>query len=342
MNKVIYPSLLLGGLLIYSWTFFFPVVPIEEEDSLAELLVSLGEDPMSHQVNFSIEGVSAERGAALFTKGIAEKPNGGKTKKQSSHFVCTSCHNIQREDPDLSVSDPQARLEYVKEQGLPFLQGTALYGAVNRSSFYNGYYEKKYGDLVRPARNNIREAIQLCAIECAQGRRLVDWELESILAYLWTLDLKLEDLQLSEQEMKQLTQAKAGRGNKQKAVDLLQSKYLNGSPATFVKPPEDRKEGYPEVQKGNPDNGELIYELSCLHCHQGGRYAFYELDGSKESFRHLKKHIGQYTRYSIYQVARYGTTPLNGKRSYMPNFTAEKMSNQQLEDLRAYIEQQSE
>lgn len=341
MNKVIYPSLILGGLLIYTWTFFFPLVPLEDGDSVASLLIALGEEPMPHQPDFTIEGVSVERGEALFTQGIAEKPGGGKTKKQSSHFVCTSCHNIQKEDPDLSISDPQARLEYVKAQGLPFLQGTALYGAVNRSSFYNGYYEEKYGDLVKPARNDIREAIQLCAIECSQGRLLENWELESILAYLWTLDLKLEDLKLNQQEMEQLAQAKAGRGNNKQAVRLLKSKYLEGSPATFVKPPLDRKAGYPNLT-GNPDNGALIYELSCLHCHEGGRYAFFELDGSKESFRYLQKHIGRYTRYSIYQVARYGTTPLNGKRSYMPNFTAEKMSNQQLEDLRAYIEQQSE
>jgi mono/diheme cytochrome c family protein len=340
MNKVIYPSLLLSGFLLYSWTLFFPIPPLDETEPLAELLVSLGDEPLPHQADFSIEGVSVERGAALFVTGIADKPKGGKTSKQSLNFVCTSCHNIQREDPDLSVSDPQARLEYVKEQGLPFLQGTALYGAVNRTSFYNGYYEEKYGDLVKPARNDIREAIQLCAIECSQGRLLEDWELESVLAYLWTLGLKLEDLQLSETELALVAKAKAGRDNTGQAIDLLKSKYLQASPATFVKPPEDRQVGYPNLT-GNPKNGALIYELSCLHCHEAGRYTFFELDDSKESFRYLQKHMDRYTRYSLYQVARYGTTPLNGKRSYMPNFTAEKMSNQQLEDLRAYIEEQS-
>ena len=92
--------------------------------------------------------------------------------KQSKHFVCTSCHNIQKEDPDLSIADPQARLEYARDMELPYLPGTTLYGAVNRTSFYNGDYEKKYGDLVKPARNNLREAIQLCAVECSQGRAL--------------------------------------------------------------------------------------------------------------------------------------------------------------------------
>ena len=158
---------------------------------------SLGEE-VPNKVDPAINGVSPERGKELVLYGKTSKPNGGKTKKQSKHFVCTSCHNIQREDPDLTVSDPQARLEYVQKNGMPFLQGTTLYGAVNRTSFYNGDYEKKYGDLVKPARNSIREAIQLCAVECAQGRRLENWELESVLSYLWTIGLKMEDLGLPE------------------------------------------------------------------------------------------------------------------------------------------------
>ena len=124
-------------------------------------------------------------------------------------------------------------------------------------------------------------------------------------------------------------------------MKLLKSKYLVASPATFVKPPEDRKEGYEGIE-GNAENGKLVYELSCLHCHENGRYAFFVLDDSKESFKYLKKHIGRYSHASLYQVARYGTSPLNGKRTYMPKYMEEKLSNQQLEDLREYIEWRGE
>ena len=44
-----------------------------------------------------------------------------------------------------------------------------------------------------------------------------------------------------------------------------------------------------------------------------------------------------YDQRSIYHVNRYGTKPMGGKKAYMPHYTLEKMSNQQLEDLRAYI-----
>ena len=307
--------------------------------SVNSVLEKLKDEPLPHQADFSIPGVSVQRGEDLVKNGITTGRKGGKVKKLSRHFVCTSCHNIEKEDPDLAVSDPQARLLYVKENGLPFLQGTTLYGAVNRTNFYNGDYEKKYGALVEPARNDLREAIQLCAIECSQGRRLKDWELESILAYLWTIDLKISDLELSEEDKKVINEALNGYGDKAKSIALIKEQYLDGSPATFVEPPKDRKTGYEYT--GNAENGKLVYDLSCKYCHEKGRYAFFELDDSAYSFKYLERHLSRYTRYSLYQVARYGTSPLNGKRAYMPNYTLEKMSDQQLEDLRAYIEQEA-
>ena len=311
----------------------------EESSSLSEVLEKLGDNPVNHKPDLTVAGVSAERGADLVLRGITKKPKGGKTRKQSKHFVCTSCHNVQKEDPDLSISDPEARLEYALDNNLPFLQGTTLYGAVNRTRFYNGDYEKKYGDLVKNTRNNLREAIQLCAVECSQGRRLKSWEMESVLAYLWTLELKLQDLGLDSKEYEQVNQALSGSGNKPAAVEMLKSHYLEGSPATFLEPPADRTKGYEPT--GDPDRGKHLYELSCLHCHEEGRYSFFKLDDSRYSFQHLNKHLPRYSRYSIYQVGRYGTSPTSGKGSYMPNYTEQKMSNQQMEDLRAYIELQA-
>lgn len=338
-------SLLISGLFFIGLSFFWwnpspSSSDWSESDKVAEVLQRLGETPPAHQPDFSIAGVSVERGRALFHTGIAERPGGGKTSKQSRHFVCTSCHNTRREDPDLQVSDPQARLEYVRAQGLPFLPGTTLYGAVDRSQFYNGDYEKKYGELVVPARNDLREAIQLCALECSQGRALEPWEMESVLAYLWTIGLEMSDLKLSEAENDTIRRSLAGELPGAVGAQLIRSKYLAGSPATFVKPPEDRRTGYPGIT-GDPQNGQWIYESSCLHCHAPGRYAFFELDNTDYSFKYLDRHMDRYSRYSLYQVARYGTTPLQGKRTYMPNYTREKMSNQQLEDLRAYIEQRA-
>lgn len=317
-----------------------PTIELAERDSVEDVLVALGAPPAPHLPDTSLPNVSVAQGQSLVHTGFALNPNGKATNKQSANFVCTSCHNTQREDPDLRFADPEARLNYTIEHGLPFLQGTTLYGAVNRRSFYNGDYQKKYGDLVFTARNDLREAIQLCATECAQGRPLETWELESVLAYLWTIDLKIADLQLPESDRLLVEKALNGQADRAEAVAALQKRYLNYSPATFLDPPRDRAQGYPDLD-GRPEKGRLIYENSCLHCHENSRYAFFRLDNARHTFEYLAKHIPRYTRYSLYQVGRYGTSPMPGKRTYMPNYTQEKMSNQQMEDLRAYIEQRT-
>lgn len=341
MNKIIIVSIaVLANILLVSLRYEDATYVFNENTPIAATLEKLGDQPNA-KPDMSIKGVSAEAGKELMLYGITKGPKGKKVSKQSKHFVCTSCHNVVKEDPDLRSADPQARLIYAKENGLPFLQGTTLYGAVNRTSFYNGDYEKKYGDLVKPARNNIREAIQLCAVECSQGRPLKEWEMESVLAFLWTLELKMGDIQINEEDAQEISDAVKGGGNEKEAVDLLKSYYLQGSPATFVRPPDNRKTGFENI-KADPENGKLVYNFSCLHCHEEGRYAFFKLDDSKYTFKHLDKHIPRYTRYSMYQVSRWGTSPMAGKETYMPNYTLERLSNQQLEDLRAYIEQKAD
>ncbi|MCB0599668.1 MAG: c-type cytochrome [Saprospiraceae bacterium] len=314
-----------------------PETPVVADDAeVAVILGLLGEPSSPNRPDMSVTGASAKRGEELVKYGITTRPDGGRTTKQSRHFVCTSCHNQVREDPDLTIADPQARLDYARTNELDFLQGTTFYGTVNKKSWYNGDYYKKYGDLVEPARKSLREAIHLCAIECSQGRELEPWEMESVLAYFWTLGYRMKDLNLSEKELATIQQALRGEGDNTAARELIHSKYLDFSPATFIAPPDDRKAGAPGIE-GDPENGKYIYELSCLHCHEDERYSFFALDNTRMTFRFLEKHLFVYDRYSIYQVVRWGTSPLTGKKAYMPQYTAEKMSVQQLEDLRAYI-----
>ncbi len=333
-------------LALFSCLFLFSNLAVEDSSDnisevmpVAEVLGKLGAPKAPHILKPNVRGVTVDRGRDIVLKGSTDSPFGGKSDRVSKHFVCTSCHNVERDEPDLSVSDPMGRLKYVSEKGLPFLQGSALYGIVDRRNFYNGDYKKKYGGLVEAARNDLRQAIHLCATECSQGRPLEAWEMESVLAYLWTIGLKMEDLNFSENEWKRVGNAIGGKGDKETAIELVQSKYLLGFPATFIDPPSDRKVGF--SKEGNPETGKMIYDLSCLHCHDEKRYSFFDLDSSKLAFEFLDKHISTYSRYSIYQVARYGTSPVLWKKAYMPHYTKEKMNEQMLEDLRVYIEQKA-
>lgn len=292
-----------------------------------EVLRGLGEPSPNHEITILPEKASTEIGRRIVHFGSAKA-----VKQQSVHFVCTSCHNTEKEFADLRNTDPQKRLEYARENDLPFLPGSPLYGVVNRSSFYNGDYEIKYGDLVKPARNNLREAIQLCAVECSQGRELKFWEIESVLSYLWTLELKMEDLNIPVQDYGKFTKKTDDSAG---LIEEIKSYYHTDSPAHFVAPPENRKTGYGLI--GDPSNGEDIYKLSCLHCHGDQRYSFLDLNDGRLSRKLLGKHFPRFSYYSSYQVIRYGAPPHPGKRAYMPQFTSEKMSDQQVEDLRAYL-----
>ena len=328
--------LLAIGTLIFS-SHKMVKMPYSDMDGVNKVLQSLGDSGVNHFPKKDINGVSAEVGKDLVLSGISKKPNGKKSKRQSKHFVCTSCHNIVQEDPNFTSIDPQARLLYTNENGLPFLQGTTLYGLVNRTQYYNGDYDKKYGEDVYEARNNIRNAIELCAVGCAQGRSLKPYEMESILSYLWTIELKMKDLQLSDEDRNLINNALTNNTGKDNAIQLIKSKYNQYSPATFLKPPPDRKLG--TGLTGVPANGKLIYNNSCLHCHKNGRYSYFFMKDSKMDKKFLARKAGTYSPYSIYQVIRYGTTPFSGRKSYMPHYTQEKMSDQQMADLKAYLDQ---
>jgi len=306
-----------------------------ESTPVAEILKSLGGEVSNHGVE-NPTAAMIEQGKNLVLKGIAIAPDGDKTKKQSKNFVCTHCHNVLQEDPNLALPNPDDRLTYAIENGLPFLQGTTLYGVVNRTSWYNNDYEKKYGDLVKPARNNLREAVQLCAVECSQGRALEEWEMDAVIAYLWTIQLKAEDLNLSETDWAKLKEGKTDAAT----AKWFKNLYFQASPATFIG-------AYPSIQaseklEGNPKRGKSIYELSCLHCHAPHAHVTeFTLDNSKMNFKFLRNNFGKYNHYALFQLSRYGTKPKMGYRPYMPNYTLERMSHQQMADLKAYIEAKS-
>lgn len=81
---------------------------------------------------------------------------------------------------------------------LPFLPASTFYDEYNKRHWYNGDYSKKYGSLVVPTRDTLINAIQLCAVQCSQGRPLENWELRSILHYYKSIEYKMNDLNFTE------------------------------------------------------------------------------------------------------------------------------------------------
>ncbi len=315
-----------------------PAAQWTKDTPVADVLKALGEPyPVTHPGEESAE--LAQKGKEIFHTGTTVGPDGKNIRLQSRHFVCSNCHNSAKEDPDLRVSDPDARLDFVLANRLSFLPATTMYGTVNKRSWYNGDYLRKYGDLVRPAYNSLEYAIHLCATVCSQGRDFTDWEMKAMLAYYWSIDYKLGDLNLTAEDWKKL-KAFEGKGSDPTAAEWLRSFYLSGSPATFLEAPEDKSKGYEISRKADAERGKLIYNNSCLMCHdEQGPSNYLKLDNGAVSLGMFRQHLRSKGHLSLYEIVRHGTYADTGHRAYMPNYTAERLSNAQVEDLRAYIMQ---
>lgn len=331
MNRIS-AYLFIVSFLAIGLSFQVPRDNFDANTKVYEALKSLGEAYPDHARPDATKEV-IQRGKDLIHLGRTITEKGKKSKYISKFYVCTSCHSTVQEDPDLRFFDPEARLDYVAEIGQKFLQGSPFFGIVNRESWYNDDYVLKYGDLVKPANKSLAEAIQLCAKVCSSGRYLDDWELEAILAYYWEIQFTLGDLNLTEEDWKRL---KSTSSNKEEMVKLIKSKYALKSPATFGELPEDSDKGYP--YEGRAEKGKLIYEFSCQACHNELGVAGMTLAADKMTFRKFLNNLNKHSDYNLYEISRHGTYAAEGKPRYMPLYPKERLSDQQLEDLRAYME----
>lgn len=326
--------LIAGGLLVaitcIAWTS--RNTSLDANKPVSQMLKDVGyKDPL-HAID-KLDTSLARHGFEIVTKGQTLDPNGKMTSIQSKHFKCTHCHNIVPEDPDLRFSNPEARLDYVAKKDIGFLQGTTLYGIVNRTTWYNDDYEKKYGSLVISSRDTLENAIHLCATVCSQGRDFSDWEMDAVMHYLWSIELKAGDLDFSDEDLKKLDKSNVSNEDK---ISLIQSKFFTASPATFLeeRPQKDREYG----KNGDPIKGEKIYEQGCMWCHSPyENVTNLKLDKTQLSFGMFERNLKGSNDLSIYHTIRKGTKPIAGYKPYMPHYTAERMSVQQLEDLVAYI-----
>ncbi len=324
-------ALILIGLGVMFWSFSGSrnTIEISENDRVDVLLMKFKDQPQLHFIE-NLDPDKVRMGKDFVLKGQTIGPDGKQTSIQSKYFYCTDCHNIVQEDPQLNNPNPEDRLVYAEQNDLPFLQGTTLYGVVNREHWYNDDYAKKYGSLVAPARDTLANAVQLCATTCSQGRKFEPWELEAVMHYLHSIGLKVKDLDLD---------VAALESNQKAAVGTIKKQYAAVSHATFLSPiePSERKLG----ANGNAENGKKIYDRSCLHCHKDGGVTNFVLAHEDPDYNYLSNSMKSNTHASIYYITRKGTYAKNGYHPYMPNYTLERMNHQQLEDLAAFINKQA-
>lgn len=304
-------------------------------DLVHDVLFDAGyQKPGWFPANYTQEDI--RRGKEIVENGRTDDPAGGKSRYVSLYYVCTNCHNTVIEDPVLAQMDPDARLDHAIKNKLPFLQGTTFYGVTNRESWYNDDYYKKYGDLVKPANDNIREAIQLCAVECSKGRPLEQWEEDAILAYYISISYRLSDI-MSESEINSLNSRMGNAANHTAIIADIRARYALKSPATFLEPPYEKGGDLP---KGDPARGKSIYELSCLTCHKAYGCSDNVFDTTGYTFRKFNRDFDK-DFWWLFKAIRHGFYGYPGHEPYMPHYTEERMTDQQVMDLTAYFRQEA-
>lgn len=298
-----------------------------------DVLIELGDKKPLHYLQ-KVNQDSAKMGYEIVHFGqLKNKSN----KRVSKFFVCTDCHNQVKEVEDLANETAAERLKYGMMHDLPFLPASTFYGQYNKIHWYNGDYANKYGDLVIPTRDSLENAIQLCAVQCSQGRKLEKWELRSIVHYYKSIEIKMGDLILNQNETEKIIN-NLGR-NAPKLVQLIKRKYNQINDATFGDLNPTETENY----SPNLKNGKYIYEKGCLHCHGMGKdITNFEFDSDKLTFSFLESKLKKHNHYTVPYIVRKGTYAVTGHKQYMPQYPLQKMNNSQLFDLINYIKTESE
>jgi len=313
---------------------------INDQTTVWEVMTSLGKT----NVNNIDKGrqFDAAKGEQLIRRGITYNFNGKKTAPMSPKLSCIACHSLQAEHPKPSTMNPQSRLEYADSMGLPFLPGAPFVGLVNRIAFFTNDYQEifthKYKQSLEIGHKNIRKAIQGCNTVYGKGRMLDAWEVESILAFLWKLELKIGDLKIPKDVLSQIQESVNTNIANSRAVNLMRRYYMEVYPASLAAPIPLHKRGQVSPVLNDFNNGRRVYKTSCLYCHANKKFANFSLDRQQKTFKFLKKHLDSTSPFSIYDAIRYSPGS-KANRKGVPHYTAQRMSDQQVQDLRFYITQ---
>jgi len=308
-------------------------------------------------------------GKEIFLSGRVRTPpaGSGPSKPVSNYFTCAQCHNHEREDPVLTVLDPEARFAWIERTGekIFMLQGATLWGGVNRKTFYAGDYSK-YHDLCVPKGeelflwlpcgpifgwcipgcrtmdpDTLVDATQVCSHYCSVGRYLKAWELDSLLAFFWDREIKLDDLDLTPQTradaLAVLTAPAPDPREAKRLRTVLAGAYSSKAGNTFRSMPKlagDSAPGKPVVEypdgskfTGDFRRGADLWRLSCGQCHERKdrpltRGKAKDFSKDVEDFHAM---IAEGTRHRF--------------RRYMPDFTLERLSRRQSADILAFLQQ---
>lgn len=322
----------------------FDPTSITAATPVLEVLTGLGFGIPDHRIDEPGDAW-ADAGRQLIFEGKAFHPETGAAgEKLSVYFYCADCHNSAREEERLlSSSDPETKLLFLHKQNLPLVPGSPFAGIVNRETFFNGDYaedSRVFGD-VSAARGNLRKAVALCAKDGALGRVPDLWEIEAIVAYFQTIQWTMGDLALTGADLAELKRRALNPKEHPALIEEIRALYPIEAPATFGEVPEGEPKRAADARSPDPENGRLVFERSCLHCHDADGASEHFFGDRPATWRDLANRFSKPSGDSLYRRIRLGSEPGRNQPAYMPLFTRERLSDAQIEDLRAYLERRA-
>ena len=205
--------------------------------------------------------------------------------------------------------------------------------AVNRESFYNGHYAKYHVLKVASGRTmdpkKLSDAVEICCCFCSVGRYPDPWELDSILAALWDLELRLKDLSLPEADLQRIlcdlpSDQVFTAANARLAI---KSAHLRAAAATRSELPRRATIQFDEyapwqIVTGDAKAGKPLYESACA----GGHNRELNLPEGR-ALASRPKHFHEY----VWEGTEHADEP------YMPLFSKQRLSQRQAADIRAHL-----
>ncbi|MEM6916631.1 MAG: cytochrome c, partial [Verrucomicrobiota bacterium] len=257
-------------------------------------------------------------------------------KKLSEYFFCADCHSSEREQSLLSDSPSAAELlHFAHEKELPLLPGPTFAGITNRDAFFESEMATSL-DSPSGVNSSLEKAVQFCSTTLAQGRQLNALEMQSVLAYLHSLEWRVGDLGFRGADLAELKRRSLNPREYRSIRDDLRKRFPTRAKSTQGELPADSGSGYASRATRDPKRGDLVWSRACLHCHgaEGASPHFFgDRDSTWEKLQRL------FEDGTVYLHIREGSKRESGV--HMPPYPDEKLGEQEIEDLRAFIELQA-
>ena len=307
-----------------------PPFAVTNETTVSDFLESLGLETKNSPPGADDPGL-IKAGEELVLTGRLPNASG---QRLSSYFYCADCHHSHREHSELRPIPERDFLEHAVANDLPLLPASSFAGITNRE----GHFKNEIAALYEPtdaAQLNLEDAVQFCSTEIARGRRLNAVEMQALLAYLHSLEWRINDLGIRGADLSELKRRAINPREHRKIGEDISSRFPSQVIASVDR--EDNSSETLTALDPNPQRGQQIWSAACLHCHGAEGASQHFFSNRKSTWKKLAVLVED---GSVARHIRGKTETKNDSVVVMPPFPLEKLSQKDIKDLETFLREQ--